>query len=128
MNMRTPTASELHGVWLLESVQTALPDGGVLLPFGAHPNGTILYLRDGAMAVHIAGSDQAAGLLRAYGGRWHLINDSVVHEVEVSFEPDLRGVRLQRRAEYDPETGILLYTTSEVQGAGHPVVRWRKVC
>lgn len=125
--MRTPTADELQGVWLLESVQTPLPGGGVSLPFGAHPNGTIIYLRDGAMAVHIAGSDQAADMLRAYAGHWHLVNECVIHDVEVSFEPDLRGVRLERRAEYDPDTGVLLYTTIEAQGPGYPEVRWRKV-
>ena len=124
--MRTPTPDEMHGVWRLESVRTALPDGGEELPFGAHPNGTIIYLRDGAMAVHIAGSDEAAGLLRAYGGRWHLADDCVVHDVEVSFEHDLLGVRLERHADFDPHTGVLLYTTIEAQGPGHPVVQWRK--
>lgn len=124
--MRTPTEDELRGVWLLESVETVIHGGGVEKPFGAYPNGTIIYLASGAMAVHIAGSDEAAGKLRAYAGRWRIVGDRVVHDVEESFEPDLRGVWLERRAEFDPAVGTLTYTTIEAQGPGHPVVRWRR--
>ncbi len=125
--MRTPSENELQGIWQLESVKTPLHEGGESQPFGAHPNGTIIYLRNGTMAVHIAGSDQAAGMLRAYAGQWRIEKGCVVHDVEVSYEPDLRGVRLERHAEFEPETGILIYTTVEAQGPGYPVVRWKKV-
>ena len=126
MSTQIPTADELRGVWLLESVETALPGGGVERPFGAHPIGTIIYLAGGTMAVHIAGSDEAAGKVLAYAGRWRIVTDCVVHDVEESLEPALRGVRLNRRAEFDSEAGRLAYTAVETQGAGHPVVRWRK--
>ena len=126
MNMRTPSVDELQGVWLLESVQTPLADGGTQHPFGDRPIGTIFYLSNGTMAVHIAGSAHAARKLRAYAGGWHIAGDRVVHDVEESLEPDLRGVHLERRAEFDPATGTLTYTTVEAQGPGHPVVRWHK--
>ncbi|MEI8194855.1 MAG: lipocalin-like domain-containing protein [Phycisphaerae bacterium] len=127
MNSRTPDQNEMHGVWILESVTTPLPDGGEQHPFGERPTGTIIYLAGGTMAVHIAGSDEAAGKLRAYSGRWRIAGDCVVHDVEESLEPELRGVRLERRALFDPATGMLTYTTIEAQGPGNPVVVWRKV-
>ena len=126
MSTRIPIEGELRGVWLLESVETALPGGSVERPFGVHPTGTIIYLAGGTMAVHITGSDEAAGKVLAYAGRWRLVGDCVVHDVEESLEPALRGVRLKRRAEFDSEAGRLAYTAVETQGAGHPVVRWRK--
>jgi len=125
--MRTPTEKELQGVWLLESVQTPLPGGGVQLPFGAKPIGTIIYLANGIMAAHLAGSDVAAGKIMAYVGRWHIVGDCVVHDVEESLQSELRGTRLERRAEFDTATGKLTYKTVEAQGPGHPVVLWRKV-
>jgi len=123
---RTPTEKEMRGVWLLQSVETPLPGGEVQRPFGAHPTGTIIYLAGGTMAVHISGSDEAAGKLRAYSGRWQIKGGCVVHDVEESVEPDLLGVRLERKAEYDPATGTLIYKTVEAQGPGHPVVVWKK--
>ena len=126
MSTRTPTADELRGVWILESVQTPLTDGGTQHPFGDQPVGTIIYLANGVMAVHIAGSDHTANKLLAYAGRWRIAGDRVVHDVEESLDISLRGVRLERRAEFDPVTGTLTYTTVEAQGPGCPVVRWHK--
>ena len=131
MPTRTPTPEELQGVWLLESVEIPLAGGAVERPFGDHPDGTIIYLsprggRGGTMAVHIRGSGAAAARLRAYAGRWRMSGGSVVHDVEASVEPDLRGVRLERRADYDPAARTLTYRTAEVQGAGLPVVLWRR--
>lgn len=124
--MRTPTKDELCGVWLLEAIRLKRKDGKTEHPFGRKPSGTIIYLRNGSMAVHIRGSDEADRKLCAYGGIWSIAGDCVVHDVEVSFEPELRGVRLERRARFDLATGTLIYTTVEAQGAGHPVVTWRK--
>ena len=124
--MRTPTHNEMHGVWLLERVETPLAGGGVERPFGEKPCGTIIYRASGDMAVHIAGSDLAAGKLRAYAGRWRIAGNCIVHDVEESLEPSLLDVRLERRAEFDPATGILIYTTIEAQGPGNPVVVWLK--
>jgi hypothetical protein len=117
----------LKGVWRLKSVETPLPGGGTAFPFGHQPTGTIIYMAGGTMAVHIAGSDQAAGKFMVYAADWHIAGDCVVHEVKESIDPKLRGVKLERRAELDPLTGILTYRTLEKQGPGWPVVRWQKI-
>ena len=104
-----------------------MPGGGTAFPFGHQPTGTIIYMAGGTMAVHIAGSDQAAGKFMVYAADWHIAGDCVVHEVKESIDPKLRGVKLERRAELDPLTGILTYRTLEKQGPGGPVVRWQKI-
>jgi hypothetical protein len=115
---------QVLGLWLLESVTVRRADGGLDLPFGPHPQGTIIYLSGGTMAVHIAGSGLAAHRLRAYAGAWRLAGGIMVHEVEASIEPELCGVRLERQATWDG--GRLVYRTCEAQGAGHPEVIWRR--
>lgn len=117
--------NDLVGIWKLKSVKTPLEGGGVEYPFGKRPGGTIQYVKDGFMAVHLTGSDEADGKTRAYSGRWSFENDIVTHHVEVSLEPELRGVTLQRRAELNGNT--LIYRTVEAQGPGRPEVIWEKV-
>jgi hypothetical protein len=124
MNPRPPKREDLLGIWRLVSVETPTRAGGIEHPFGRAPTGTIVYLANGSMAVHIDGSDEAAGRLRAYAGSWRIEGDRVVHEVEASVEPELRGVRLERRAELEGDR--LVYRTVEAQGSGHPVVIWRR--
>lgn len=125
MPATTPTPAEMVGIWKLVSVEVPLEGGGVQHPFGFNPTGTILYLANGTMAVHIAGSHEAAGRLRVYAGAWHMEGARMVHEVELSVEPELRGVRLEREAEL--ESDRLVYRTVEVQGPGRPVVVWQRV-
>ncbi len=123
--MAAPDAQDLIGIWTLESVEIPLEGGDVERPFGENPTGTILYLKNGTMAVHVAGSDVAGDRLRAYAGPWHMEGSRVVHEVEVSVEPELRGVRLEREAELEGDR--LTYRTAEAQGPGRVIVVWERV-
>ena len=116
--------ADLLGLWHLRSVAVADAHGQLCRPFGLRPQGSIIYLATGAMAVHIAGSDLAAGRRRIYAGSWSIAGDRVVHQVETSHEPELVGVRLERRAELGD--GVLVYRTVEAQGPGHPVVVWTR--
>ena len=90
--------------------------------FGRRPLGTMIYMDSGAMAVHIAGSDRAAGKLLAYAAEWHIAGGGAVHEVKESTDPKLRGVRLNARAELDTLTGAPIHRTIEKQGADCRVV------
>ena len=117
-------SSDLHGIWKLVSV-TIPVDGGVQYPFGREPVGTIQYLEDGYMAVHLTGSDSAAGKTRAYSGTWSFEDDTVTHHIEVSLEPHLRGETVRRRAALEGDR--LIYRTEEAQGPGRPRVVWRRV-
>jgi len=123
--MQPPKAKDLVGLWRLLSVEIQIMPGKIEYPFGQKPRGTIIYLVDGKMAVHITGSDVATDRLRAYAGGWSIEGDRVVHTVEVSLEPDLRGVRLERKGELDGDR--LIYRTIEAQGPGYPIVVWERV-
>jgi hypothetical protein len=123
--MAARDAQDLIGIWTLASVEIPLEGGDVERPFGENPTGTILYLENGTMAVHVAGSGDAADRLRAYAGPWHMEGSRVVHEVEVSVEPELRGVRLERGAELEGDR--LTYRTVEAQGPGRVIVVWERV-
>ncbi len=124
-NISIPKRRDLLGMWRLISVEVPLKNGDVGRPFGKAPVGTIVYLANGSMSVHINGSDTASGRLRAYAGAWRINEGRVIHEVEVSFEPELRGERLEREAQLDG--AHLVYRTVETQGPGRPVVVWQRV-
>ncbi len=117
--------NDLLGIWKLKSVTITLENSEVTYPFGKEPTGTIQYLKDGYMGVHLTGSDTADGKTRAYSGKWSFENDTVTHIVENSLEPDLRGVTLHRKAEIKGDT--LIYRTVEAQGSGCPEVIWERV-
>lgn len=119
------TRDALIGVWRLLSVETPTAAGAREYPFGERPAGALIYLANGSMAVHISGSDMAAGRLLAYGGTWRIEGDRVVHDVEVAADPDWRGVRLERRAELEGDR--LVYRTVEAQGPGCPIIVWQRV-
>ena len=116
--------SDLLGLWELVSVTTPV-DGGMEYPFGREPVGTIQYLQDGYMAVHLTGSDEAEGKTRAYSGTWSFEDDTVTHNIQVSLETHLRGETVRRRASLEGDR--LIYRTEEAQGAGRPRVVWRRV-
>lgn len=119
------TADALIGIWHLHAVTMTDASGCTHHPFGRHPHGSILYLPSGTMAVHIAGSDDSAGRLRIYAGRWSLRHAWVIHDVDISHEPELVGQRLERLALLDGH--VLTYKTAENQGAGRPSVIWSRM-
>ncbi len=118
-----PGPEDLIGIWTLVSVEVPTEGGGTERPFGTRPTGSIFYLSNGTMAVHISGSE--GGRIRAYAGAWRIEGSRVVHEVELSLEPHLRGARLERESWL--EGTRLTYRTVEAQGPGHPVVVWQRV-
>jgi len=124
MPVPVPTREDLLGIWTLVSAETQMPTGEIKHPFGRSPTGSIVYLANGSMAVHIAGSDRAEGRVWVYAGSWALEGDRVVHCVECSLTSALTGQRLERRVRI--EGNRLILTTVETQGAGRPVLVWKR--
>jgi hypothetical protein len=114
----------LIGTWRLVSYEaTAVEDGDVVLPYGEHPLGILMYSADGYMSAQIAGRDrasfdagrqeyarpeelaEAARHYLAYTGRFRVPDGTtVVHEVVVSLFPNWTGGAQLRVARLEGRT------------------------
>lgn len=135
----------LVGNWELVE-WTATVDGTVVRPFGGKAEGWLTYTADGRMwaalqrqgrpllgtgTLAAASAEQraaaAAGYL-AYGGRYTVDGDRVIHHVETSLFPDWIGgdqIRLIGWVDDD----LVLSTVPETSVGGRTVVnrlRWRR--
>jgi len=113
-------AAALVGAWRLESWTIEYPSSGrVTQPFGAVPEGLLVYSADGhmsaAMQRHgrarlsradpnaVADAEKAAafsGYLH-YAGTWSVADGRVVHAVELAMNPNLIGTRQVRHVALD---------------------------
>ena len=108
-------AAALVGAWRLVSWTIEYPaNGRVTQPFGAAPEGLLMYLSDGHMTAAIQRPGRAR-LTRAdpnavsdaekaaafagyfhYAGTWSVADGHVVHAVELAMNPNLIGTRQVR--------------------------------
>ena len=125
---------------------TASVDGTVLRPFGGKAEGWLTYTEDGRMWAALQRRDRpaigtgtlaaataeqraaaAAGYL-AYGGRYTMNGDRVLHHVETSLFPDWIGADQIRLISWDGDD-LVLSTPEERSAGGRTVVnrlRWRR--
>jgi hypothetical protein len=113
-------ATALVGAWRLVSWSIEYPASGrVTQPFGAAPEGLLLYSADGHMSAamqrpgrarlsradpHAVGDAEKAAAYAGYlhyAGRWSVADGHVVHEVELAMNPNLTGTRQVRRVSLD---------------------------
>src|ERR687886_532306 len=109
--------NRLVGTWRLTSWENQDDTGQITFPVGRDPRGYIIYTSDGYVSVQImtaqrqrfAADDllqsstdekaRAAETFIAYGGRYELTSDTVIHHVELSLFPNWVGTRQVRRIE-----------------------------
>ncbi len=133
----------LIGSWLLERWEIDYGDGRVTLPFGADAEGVIIYAADGWMSAAMssrkrtaldAATPAAASLASraavyaeylAYGGRWSLAGDTVVHQVTHSVNPVLIGTEQRRQAHLSGRSLLLQATEPTPRPRTHRI-RWRR--
>ena len=126
-------ASDLHGTWrLVSSVIKDVETGAERNNLGAHPSGYITYGTDGRM-ITVATSDDrpnvgdaskltdevAARLFRrmwAYAGTYTIQGNSVVHDVDVSWNEIWKGTSLTREVQ-SVDGDRLVLTTKPQKGA-----------
>ena len=140
---------DLTGVWELVSLQDIRPDGEVLHWMGKKPSGTLMYSRDGRMALQImrdpppvAGpmwSSNGRALLPnasaddvrdahsgyyAYFGTWEIDERArtVTHHVRASLRSGEIGARYVRPYELAGEQLVLRYPMNAADGE-----RWTRV-
>lgn len=140
-------AAALVGTWRLESWTIEYPASGrVTQPFGAVPDGLLMYSSDGHMSATLQRPGRArlsradpnavsdaekaaafAGYLQ-YAGTWSVADGHVVHEVELAMNPNLIGTRLVRHVALDGdrlELGAEEPLESPGQSRRHRIV-WRR--
>lgn len=138
--------SDLLGSWLLEEWRIDYPGGRESSwPFGNDAIGLLAYMADGWMSAtmcwRVRTPLSAASALQAddaskarsyqeylaYGGRWRLEGNTIVHDVTMSLNPTLIGTCQRRDALF--EGGSLVLCANESAGAGATRVhriRWRR--
>jgi Lipocalin-like domain len=132
-------SDELVGCWQLISIETVRPNGEVIYPFyGKHPEGLLMYDRDGWMSVQIvsdpkptapqtssregflaaASSEKAAAIdgYYAYFGTWSVdpSGATVTHHIRQSLYPGERGEEGVRRLRLQGDRLTLTAKTHEM--------------
>lgn len=140
-------SSDLVGTWRLDRWTAEAVDGSVIEPFGAAPEGILVYTSDGTMITTLARAGRPSlgghGLLAgapeelaavarsfvAYSGHWRLENGDVIHEVEISLHPDWVGTAQRRHVALDPDGQALILTSDPMavgDGFGIQRLEWRR--
>ncbi|MCO1575670.1 lipocalin-like domain-containing protein [Crossiella sp. SN42] len=115
------TEASLVGRWRLDWYRELDAATGEKIsdPFGASPNGRLLYTARGHMSVHLARTDgQTHGVDYYFGytGSYTLDGDFVVHQLEISSHPDLTGAQQRRAVRFEGDRLTLSTPEYEVEG------------
>lgn len=118
--MSAPSTDQLVGSWQLVSWEVTR-DAVTEAPFGERPEGLLIYAADGWMQAMVSTGDRprpshpsprrvpdvelaaAARGFFAYGGRWEVQGDVVVHRVSLAANPALVGTDQRRHAHLDAD-------------------------
>ncbi len=122
--------SEITGTWKLKSFESRSKDGDVFYPFGENPEGFLIYDESGYMSGMISRADRhnlsvnAANMgeneksslsegFIGYSGKYEILDDKIVHHVEMSFIPNWIGKPLDRFYSFENDY-LVLKTPPEV--------------
>jgi hypothetical protein len=126
---REGSTDQLVGGWRLSSWVAIADDGSETFPMGEAADGLLAYAADGTMVTVIgqgdrhrfAGDDVTGGSdaerasafasYIAYGGRYEVRGDTVIHHVEMSLFPNWIGTDQRRQWELDPSGRDLTLTS-----------------
>lgn len=144
MKAAVPLARRLVGAWRLQRWAIEQPDGTVTEPFGADPEGLLLYTADGWMTATLMAANRApfsrANPRRApqreraaafdsyfsYGGRWRVVAGRVHHEVTVGLNPSMVGTVQVREPRLTARTLTLSAVERTDSGTRVHRIHWRR--
>jgi Lipocalin-like domain len=125
-----PTTEErLVGTYRVVAMEHSTDDGEVGRPFGDEPRGVIVYTAEHYMIAVLMRADRprfAAGDIlggteseraaafataNAFAGRWELVDEEIVHHLEVTTFPNWVGTQQRRRFDLT-DTHLTLYPPS----------------
>ncbi|QHE92539.1 lipocalin-like domain-containing protein [Pandoraea fibrosis] len=111
--------TKLHGCWRLTSFHTELQDTGERTqPWGAEPNGRLIFGVDGRMMVLITAESREPGstdaelaeLFRtavAYTGRYRIDGDRFITKIDASWNEAWNGTEQERVYKLDGDTLVV---------------------
>ncbi|MGB9978912.1 lipocalin-like domain-containing protein [Methanobacterium sp.] len=120
--------SQITGTWKLKSFESRSEDGDIFYPFGENPKGFLMYDISGYMSGMISRGDRSNLSVKnfnnmdesekaslsdgfiGYSGKYEILDDKIIHHVEISFIPNWIGKPLDRF--YQFENDDLVLTTS----------------
>lgn len=122
--------TDLLGSWRLFEWTLHYPARGeISRPFGARPDGLLLYGSDGWMSVFLYGVGGEPPQTRqvSYAGRWWVENECVIHELHFAWRADWVGSTQRRRVSFSE--GVLGLQAAETDDQGRQRVHhllWRR--
>lgn len=129
--------ADLIGVWQLTSNLDVDEDGTTSEgPLGPHPKGLLIYGEHGYMSVSMmrtgrlsgtgSGRERPLTTYMGYSGTWRLVDDAVVHEVEISSHRHMVDTKQIREAVLDDDR-LTLYATALIGGRPQRrVLTWQR--
>ncbi len=123
--------SEITGTWKLKSFESRSKDGDVFYPFGENPKGFLMYGKSGYMSGMISRADRSNLSVKneinmdesekssisegfiGYSGKYEILDDKIIHHVEMSFIPNWIGKPLDRFYSFENDD-LVLTTPPEV--------------
>lgn len=118
--------AQFIGTWRLVSWLARDASGAQSHPYGDKPHGYIIYSEAGYMSALIQGNAgtgiPGVGLYLGYGGPFEVLEDRVVHIVELSSFQPFVGSRQERMAQFD---GDQLTLSATADGVSH-FITWKR--
>lgn len=123
--------SRITGTWKLKSFELKSKEGDIFYPLGENPEGFLIYDKSGHMSGMMSRSDRpnlssenltqikddeklslANGFI-GYSGKYEVLDDKIIHNVEMSFIPNWVGKPLDRYYEFQNDD-LILSTPPEI--------------
>ena len=139
------TPEQFHGVWNLHGWQIEYEDGGITYPLGEIPTGQLIYLPDGMVSVAMVrsghgsvnqGSGKGDKLVNAmgysndfqYDAQWSLVDDTVIHDVKWSLNPNMTGTKQIRKVGFEGQNKLTLSTFEPMKNGQQRkhVLKWTR--
>ena len=144
--MSDAVEERLVGSYRLLAFENYADDGEVARPFGDDPKGFIVYTADGYMSAILMRADRpnfAAGDIlggtdaekleafsssSAYAGRWEIVDDRIIHHLEVTTYPNWTGTDQPRQFELT-DTHFTLFPPKMIMNGKvrHGRVHWERL-
>lgn len=143
---KTFRPEQLLGHWALVSFTEKQSGGDWFEALGPNAKGSINYSADGYMNALIGAVDrprfkgewstiplhdkaQCLDRMVAYGGRFSVTDDRVLHHVEICWIPNWEGRTLERLVSFPKDGQLLLRTPEIADGRARPLqeVLWERV-
>lgn len=138
--------SKLIGTWKLKSFELKSKEGDIFHPLGDNPKGFLIYDKSGHMSGMMSKTDRpnlssanlseikekeksslADGFI-GYAGKYEVLENKIIHNVEMSFIPNWIGNPLDRFYRFENDTLVLTTPPEDINGKKFVYyINWEKL-